>query len=598
MPMEIGGERDNQGILNERGGGEWQGYSFKYANFGTANSTMSRVFQLLSHYKHLILVVTIFLLIFIGFVVDFSHDSRLSALEGGMSSSDYGEGWDYDYSIESDVMVNIDVIGRYNKHCSTFFCPEAEYCYCLSKDASNFHAANQTCVEVLAGQLAQFKDADQEREVTYRMWRKNDLRKQVFWIGATKTKEQKEPQWLNCTECEKMSELDSHDKKTAEVTHGEDHSCLMMTDGVLQQYPCISPRLRNHEKKYLLEDKEKSPYWFDKEVLSEVYGLNALCECPYKPDAESIPSMTTPFSRYGSWYVLSKFKFLDQASAAKNCSATSKNCYLVSFESVSEQRSVAQLGFFKKYNDVMAWIGGKTLDGGSEYKWEKYACTNQDLDFGTQMDQGTKCYSLGSSVTSKWYWQETIHPRDCMDFQSSVCQIKTHALKAAKAAEDKQISLALIQHLSSTCNALDCITNKHCYCDLSERANRNWKEAMVRCGTEDMNMVVINDQTELEFLTKNDDISIRGYIAAHDFYGDGKLTWVDEDGDTNEATVADSLVISNFTAQSGCVNLKRGSPPFVLQNCDIPGDALCEFDVEDFSAKWQKKQDYEDEDEE
>ena len=66
----------------------------------------------------------------------------------------------------------------------------------------------------------------------------------------------------------------------------------------------------------------------------------------------------------------------------------------------------------------------------------------QDLDFGTQMDQGTKCYSLGSSVTSKWYWQETIHPRDCMDFQSSVCQIKTHALKAAKAAEDKQISLA------------------------------------------------------------------------------------------------------------------------------------------------------------
>ena len=56
-----------------------------------------------------------------------------------------------------------------------------------------------------------------------------------------------------------------------------------------------------------------------------------------------------------------------------------------------------------------------------------------------------------------------------------------------------------------------------------------------------MDMVIINDEEELKFLTTHDELGIRGYVAAHDFYNEKKLTWVNEkegeSGISNQATV-------------------------------------------------------------
>ena len=60
---------------------------------------------------------------------------------------------------------------------------------------------------------------------------------------------------------------------------------------------------------------------------------------------------------------------------------------------------------------------------------------------GTEMGEDTLCYALGTSVMSKHSWDDVIHGRDCQDFQAFACQVKTHSLKAAGAATDKQISL-------------------------------------------------------------------------------------------------------------------------------------------------------------
>ncbi|XP_075259981.1 uncharacterized protein LOC142351721 [Convolutriloba macropyga] len=285
---------DNQVILNEQpeGGGAWQErYSFKYSNFGSA-SFINKVRDFVTTHKQLLFVSIVCLLLFIGFIVDFSHGSRLRDLENGSREKSKDSWIDYDYSDDApDLMVNMDVIGKYQRLCSAFYCPQSEYCYCLSKEAANFQAANRTCVQVLAGELAQFQDTDHEHEITYKLWRRSSLRKPVFWIGLTKTKDQKEPQWLNCTDCAKPSDLDSHEKKAVNVSHG-DHSCLMISEGVLQKYPCISPRLRNHEKKYVM-DESKSPYWFDEDVMGQVYGLNALCECNSRSAANRVPSKTS-----------------------------------------------------------------------------------------------------------------------------------------------------------------------------------------------------------------------------------------------------------------------------------------------------------------
>jgi len=257
---------------------------------------------------------------------------------------------------------------------------------------------------------------------------------------------------------------------------------------------------------------------------------------------------------------------------------------------------VASLPLFNAYNGASVWIGGKKLQDESEYKWAKKDCTNQDLDFGIQMNPDyTLCYALGQSVASKYYWDDVFHARDCNDYQAFACQVKTHALKAAKAAEDKQISLKLIQHLSTVCSVMDCISNTHCYCDLAQRGSRTWKEAVTMCGLEDMNMVIINDKDELTFLTTHEELGIRGYVGAHDFSDEKKLTWLDE-GDGYQSTVPDSDLISNWTATTGgCLYLKRSDPPFILQNCEIPGEIFCEFDVNEYNEKWtQKQKDYED----
>ena len=127
----------------------------------------------------------------------------------------------------------------------------------------------------------------------------------------------------------------------------------------------------------------------------------------------------------------------------------------------------------------------------------------------------------------------------------------------------------------------------------------SWKEALYQCGLELMDLVIVTNTDELDFLTKNTKMELSGYVAGHDFHNEKKLTWVNEMGG-NEAPVKvnDNKVITNWTETTGgCLYLKRGKNPFVLQNCEMAGKAVCEFDVMEFSDKWEEKQkDYEEED--
>ena len=87
-------------------------------------------------------------------------------------------------------------------------------------------------------------------------------------------------------------------------------------------------------------------------------------------------------TRGSSYYALSKYKFLDQQSAENNCTKISQSCYLVSFETRSEQKWLERQGFFNKYDGLMVWVGGKKMDKNDKYRWAKSDCNNQDLDFG------------------------------------------------------------------------------------------------------------------------------------------------------------------------------------------------------------------------
>ena len=155
----------------------------------------------------------------------------------------------------------------------------------------------------------------------------------------------------------------------------------------------------------------------------------------------------------------------------------------------------------------------------------------------------------------------------------------------------------LIQHLGRLCDPLDCISSYRCYCTLNGRRPPGWKEALISCGLEDMDLVVINDKREYNFLTGDTKLALKGYVAAHDFHDDKKLTWVKEGGDSEaQIEIDDDVIISDWTQTSGgCLLLNRGNPPFVLQNCDIPEPPLCEFDVKEYHEKWIKKEsDYRD----
>ena len=63
------------------------------------------------------------------------------------------------------------------------------------------------------------------------------------------------------------------------------------------------------------------------------------------------------------------------------------------------------------------------------------------------------------------------------------------------------VSCRLIQHLGKLCEPLDCSSSYKCYCTLRGRRPTGWKEALIGCGLEDMDLAVINDKREYNFLT-------------------------------------------------------------------------------------------------